>query len=127
MENHARPCSINGGKRKTSAALVTAPGRSSDSAAAAAAGSRRSSLFITGSEASAADIAEIISLIETYDIPAIFTEVNGSDATAQAIARETGVAVCQLTTIMSGDGVGIQPYVDAMNANYNAILAALGG
>lgn len=80
-----------------------------------------------GSEASAADIREIISLIGEYDIPAIFTEVNGSDATAQAIARETGCKVYTLDMIMSGDGTGIQPYVDAMNANYDTILQALGG
>ena len=80
-----------------------------------------------GSEASAADIKEIIALIEEYNIPAIFTEVNGSDATAQAIARETGVEIYQLNMIMSGDGTGIQPYVDAMNANYDTIIQALGG
>ena len=80
-----------------------------------------------GSEASAAEMKEIIALIEEYDIPAIFTEVNGSDATAQAIARETGVEVYQLNMIMSGEGSGIQPYVDAMNANYDTILRALGG
>ena len=80
-----------------------------------------------GSEASAAEMAQIISLIGEYSIPAIFTEVNGSDATAQAIARETGVQVAQLTMLMSGDGQGLQPYLDAMNTNYDAILAALGG
>lgn len=79
-----------------------------------------------GSEASAAEIQEIVSLIEEYDIPAIFTEVNGSDATAQAISRETGCAVYQLNMIMSGDGTGIQPYLDAMNANLKTIAEALG-
>lgn len=80
-----------------------------------------------GSEASAADIKEIIDLIQTYNIPAIFTEVNGSDATAQAIARETGVTVYPLDLIMSGEGEGIQPYVDALESNYQTILQALGG
>ena len=45
-----------------------------------------------GAEASAAEIKEIVGLIGEYDLPVIFTEKNGSDATAQAIARETGVA-----------------------------------
>ncbi len=80
-----------------------------------------------GSEASAADIREIVELIETYHIPAIFTEVNGSDATAQAIARETGVAVYTLDMVMSGDGTGLQPYLDAMQSNYDTIIQALGG
>ncbi|MEI3140165.1 MAG: hypothetical protein V8S34_00305 [Lawsonibacter sp.] len=41
-------------------------------------------------------------LVKEYRIPVIFTEVNGSDATAQAIARETGCAVAQLTMVMDG-------------------------
>ena len=79
-----------------------------------------------GAEASAAEIKEIVGLIGDYDIPAIFTEKNGSDATAQAISRETGCAVEQLDLIMSGDGSGIQPYLDAMNQNINTVLEALG-
>lgn len=80
-----------------------------------------------GSEASAAEIKEIVALIREYDIPAIFTEKNGSDATARAIARETGVSVYQLDMIMSGEGSGIGPYLDAMNANLDTIAQALGG
>ena len=79
-----------------------------------------------GSEARAAEIKEIVGLIGEYDIPAIFTEKNGSDATAQAISRETGCGVAQLDLVMSGDGSGIQPYVDAMNQNIDTILEALG-
>lgn len=79
-----------------------------------------------GAEASAAEIKEIVDLIGEYDIPAIFTEKNGSDATAQAISRETGCGVGQLDLVMSGDGSGIQPYVDAMNRNIDTILEALG-
>ena len=79
-----------------------------------------------GAEASAAEIKEIVGLIGEYDIPAIFTEKNGSDATAQAISRETGCGVAQLDLIMSGDGSGIQPYVDAMNQNIDTVLEALG-
>ena len=78
-------------------------------------------------EATAADITEIIGLIQEHHIPAIFTEVNGSDATANAIARETGVEVCTLDMIMSGEGRGIQPYLDAMQANIDTIADALGG
>lgn len=78
-----------------------------------------------GSEASAADIKEIVALINEYDIPAIFTEKNGSDDTARAISRETGVEVYQLDMIMSGDGQDITAYFDALNANYAAIREAL--
>ena len=76
-------------------------------------------------EASAAEIREIMSLIRTYEIPAIFTEVNGSDSTAQAIARETGVAVCPLSMIMSGDGDGLDSYCDTISENVETIANAL--
>jgi len=79
-----------------------------------------------GAETSAAEIREIVALIEKFDIPAIFTEKNGSDATAKAVQRETGCEIYQLDMIMSGEGTGIQPYLDAMNANRNVILEALG-
>lgn len=55
-----------------------------------------------GSEASAHEIVEITELVKEYGIPVIFTEVNGSDATAKAISRETGCRVAQLTMIMDG-------------------------
>lgn len=55
-----------------------------------------------GSEASAHEIVEITELVKEYDIPVIFTEVNGSDATAKAISWETGCRVAQLTMIMDG-------------------------
>ena len=79
-----------------------------------------------GAEASAAEIQEIVSLIGEYHVPAIFTEVNGSDATAQAIARETGCEVYTLDMMMSGDGTGLTPYLEAMEANLETIREALG-
>ena len=55
-----------------------------------------------GSEASAREIVEITNLVKEYHIPVIFTEVNGSDATAQAISREAGCRVAQLSMLMDG-------------------------
>lgn len=78
-----------------------------------------------GSTASAAEIKEIVALIGEYRIPAIFVEKNGSRATADVIARETGCAVYELDMLMSGTGSGLQPYLDAMNANLNTISEAL--
>lgn len=78
-----------------------------------------------GSETSAQEIKEIVELIETYRLPAIFTEVNGSDATAQAISRETGVAVDALSMIMSGEGSGLAPYLEAMGNNIETVANAL--
>ena len=45
--------------------------------------------------------------------------------TAQAIARETGVAVCPLSMIMSGDGDGLDSYCDAISENVETIVNAL--
>ena len=78
-----------------------------------------------GSTASAQEIKEIVALIEEYDIPAIFVEKNGSRATAEVIARETGCKIYELDMLMSGDGAGIQPYLDAMDANIKTVLEAL--
>ena len=78
-----------------------------------------------GSEASAKEISEIISLIDSYKLPAIFTEVNGSVATAQAIARETGVQVFPLTMIMSGESSNPDTYCNAITENIKTIVTAL--
>lgn len=78
-----------------------------------------------GSEASAAEIKEIISLIQDHQIPAIFTEKNGSDRTAKVISRETGVAVYQLDMLMSGDGCDLSDYITAIQSNHSVIREAL--
>ena len=80
-----------------------------------------------GSEASAAEIREILALIEEHDVPAIFTEVNGSNATAAAIARESGVTVGQLSMVMSGDGSGLDPYCAALRENGETVIRLLRG
>ena len=81
----------------------------------------------SGSEASAAEMAEIISLINEHGVPAVFTEVNGSSATAEAIARETGVVVASRNMMISkGDTESKDPYSDIITANVESILEALG-
>ena len=77
-----------------------------------------------GSEASAHEIVEITELVREYNIPVIFTEVNGSDATAKAVARETGCQVFTLTMIM-GDGPD-EPgdYLDGIAFNVRVIIDA---
>ena len=80
-----------------------------------------------GSEASARELVEILDLIEQYHLPAIFTEANGSDATANAVSRETGVKVEQLTMLMSAEAVpadSADPYRAGLEQNVNAILEA---
>jgi len=82
----------------------------------------------SGSEASAKEISQIVALVKDNGLKAIFTEVSGSSATALAIARETGVSVGTLDMIMSGskDVGDTDGYLEAMEANANALLEALG-
>ena len=77
---------------------------------------------VAGSEASAKEIVEITALIKEHDIPVIFTEVNGSDATANAIARETGCQVAQLSMCMDGPDDNLDHYLNAMRSNAKAVV-----
>ena len=79
-----------------------------------------------GATVSARELTEIISLLRQEgpgSIP-IFTEVNGSTASAETIAREVGCQVYELSMLMSGEGTGIQPYLEAMERNIQAITEA---
>jgi len=80
-----------------------------------------------GSEASAQEILEITRLVNEHSIPVIFTEVNGSDATANAIARETGCQVAQLSMCMDGPDGQLSNYLDALMGNMIAIVNGFAG
>lgn len=75
----------------------------------------------SGSEASAAQLIELIELINSRHLPAIFTEQNSSDAAAGVIAAETGVTIYTLDMAMAGES-----YFDAMYHNIDTIKEALG-
>jgi ABC-type Zn uptake system ZnuABC Zn-binding protein ZnuA len=74
----------------------------------------------SGSEASAAQLAELCRLVEAHHLPAIFTETNGSLSAAGIIARETGAALYSLDMIMSGED-----YFTLMYRNIDTIKEAL--
>ncbi len=81
-----------------------------------------------GSEASAKEINEITALVKEYDLPVIFAEVNGSDATANAISRETGCAVGQLSMLMDGPAEGtLEVYYVGMRSNLAAVVNGFAG
>ena len=86
-----------------------------------------------GSEASAKEMHEVISLIREYDLPVIFTEINGAQATARAIAREAGCAVAPLSMLMDGreptpeDSSPIAPYTEALLNNVHSIIDGFAG
>ena len=75
----------------------------------------------SGSEASAAELKELITLTKLHNLPAIFTEENGSDRSAMVIAEATGVKVYQLSMVMSGES-----YFTLMYRNIDTIKEALG-
>ena len=81
-----------------------------------------------GSEASAREMHEVISLIKEHKLPVIFTEVNGAQATARAIAREAGCTVVPLSMLMDGrepspeDASPIVPYTEALLNNVQSII-----
>lgn len=75
----------------------------------------------SGSEASAKDLIHLTELVRDHNLPAIFTEVSGSDSAAQVIARETDCKVYALDMAMSGDS-----YFEAMYHNIDTIREALG-
>lgn len=74
----------------------------------------------SGSEASAKELISIIRLIEDHDLPAIFTEKNGSVSAASVICAETGICSFALDTAMGGSD-----YFAAMEANIKTLKEAL--
>ena len=80
-----------------------------------------------GSEASAKEIVEITRLVKEHNIPVIFTEVNGSDATAKAVSRETGCSLAQLSMIMDGPDDDLGTYLNAMLENMASIVNGFAG
>ena len=75
----------------------------------------------SGSEASASELKELIQLVREYQIPAIFTEANGSVSAANVIAAETGISIKVLNMGMSDID-----YFESMYHNIDAIKEALG-
>ncbi len=75
----------------------------------------------SGSEASAGELIALSALVTDYQLPAIFTEANGSAAAASIIAAETGVRVFSLDM-----GMGERGYFEAMYHNIDTIREALG-
>lgn len=74
----------------------------------------------SGSEASARELIELIEEVEHHQLPAIFTEVNGSPAAASVICAETGIQSFPLDMAMAGDS-----YFDAMYRNIDTLKEAL--
>lgn len=74
----------------------------------------------SGSEASAHELKELITIVRKHKLPAVFTERSGSTSAADIIARETDVKIYTLDMAMSGDS-----YFDAMYHNIDMLKEAL--
>lgn len=75
----------------------------------------------SGSEASAKELKHLINLVNLHQLPAVFTEINGSVSAANVIARETGTALYQLDMAISGND-----YFASMYRNIDTVKEALG-
>ena len=74
----------------------------------------------SGSEASAGELIELITLVQEHKLGAVFTEQNGSVSAASVIAGETGADIFQLDMAMSGES-----YFEAMYHNIDTLKEAL--
>ena len=74
----------------------------------------------SGSEASAKELIHLIEEVEHHQLPAIFTEINGSVSAADIISRETGAESYPLNMAMSGES-----WFDAMYRNIDTVKEAL--
>lgn len=75
----------------------------------------------SGREASAGELIALTEMIEQFQLPAIFTEKNGSTSAASVIASETDVNIFSLDMAMSADS-----YFTAMYHNIDTLKEALG-
>ena len=74
----------------------------------------------SGSEASAKDLIGLIELVWEHNLPAVFTEINGSPAAASVICAETGISSFPLDMAM-----GENSYFDSMYHNIDTLKEAL--
>ena len=74
----------------------------------------------SGSETSAQELKHLITLVNEHQLPAVFTEQNGSVSAADVICAETDIRAFSLNMAMAGES-----YFDAMYNNINTIKEAL--
>ena len=80
---------------------------------------------LQGAEVSAKALKETISIVQEHQLPAVFTEVNGSTNAARTIQQECSVEVYTLSMIMSGHtGDTISAYKAAIRQNLETITEA---
>lgn len=81
-----------------------------------------------GAEPSARELSETIDLVRERGVKALATEPQYSDRTAQVIARETGVRICELDPVVTGPASASEArnaWLAAMEKNLAALRDAL--
>lgn len=73
-----------------------------------------------GTSPTVKEMQEVIDIIKTEEVKAIFIEEDASSKTADTIANETGVKVFELDTITGGNG-DLADYENRMRDNINVI------
>ena len=77
-----------------------------------------------GTYPNARDVADIIDLVRSKEVKAIFIEPQYSRSAADTIARETGISVYVLDPIVTGE-LNKDAYIDMMNQNLKVLEEAL--
>jgi zinc transport system substrate-binding protein len=81
--------------------------------------------LVPGEEPDPARLDELVSLVEAEGVTTVFTEPLLPARAAETLAREAGVEVASLDPLESAPASGLG-YVEAMDANLDALAAGLG-
>ena len=80
----------------------------------------------TEAEPSAEHLAELVEVVEKYNVPAVFGEATVSERLATSIAEESGAELIRLYSGSLGvDGSGAETYLDMVRTNIERIVKAL--
>lgn len=73
-----------------------------------------------GGEPSAKGLAELTEVIEKYNVSYLFVEPGYKGSAAEILKNETGVEICVLNPVLTGDG-SLTSYEDIMEKNLKAV------
>lgn len=80
-----------------------------------------------GADASAAHVAELVTVVQENNIPAVFPDTPGGAELLQPLADEAGIEVAPTLYVdtLGGPGSGAESYIDMMRYNIDTIVGAL--
>jgi len=80
---------------------------------------------ITGQEPSAQDLVKLLAAIETYDIPALFTEPQIPDRIIQSLSQDTGLLIYSIDPEGTSVDFSADLYENLMRQNIDTFVQAL--